>query len=82
MTDRALTMVGVNEKPERTSVMTLQQTADYLQISKAHASNVLNGKVPGVPPLRHATVRRRILIRRIWADEWLEKLEARSVKEW
>ena len=82
MSDRGLAVVGVNEKTERSAVMTLQQTADYLQISKAHASNILNGNVPGVLPLRHATVGRRILIRRIWADEWLEKMGARSVKEW
>ena len=79
-TNRALAVVG--EKSERSSVMTLEQTADYLRISKAHLSNVLNGKVPSVPPLAHAVVGRRILIRRIWADEWLEKMGARSVKEW
>lgn len=82
MPDRGLAVVGVNEKTERSAVMTLQQTADYLRISKAHLSNINNEKVPGVPPLRHATVGRRILIRRIWADEWLEKLGARSVQEW
>lgn len=79
-TNRALAVVG--EKSERSSVMTLQLTADYLQISKAHLSNIINGKVSGVPPLRHASVGRRILIKRIWADEWLEKIGARSVKEW
>lgn len=82
MTDRGLAIVGVNEKTERSSVMTLQQAADYLRISKAHLSNIINGKVPGVSPLPHAAVGRRILIRRIWADEWLEKIGARSVKEW
>jgi len=82
MTDRGLAVVGVNEKSERYQVMTLQQTADYLGISKAHLSNVLNGKVLSVPPLAHAAVGRRILIRRNWADEWLEKLGATSAKEW
>jgi hypothetical protein len=79
-TNRALAVVG--EKSERSYVMTLQQTADYFRISKAHLSNIINGKLPDVPPLPHATVGRRILIRRIWADEWLEKMGARSVKEW
>jgi hypothetical protein len=82
MTDRALTVTGANEKPERSSVMTLQQTANYLRISKAHLSNIINGKVPDVPPLPHASVGRRILVRRIWADEWLEKLGAESVQQW
>ena len=82
MTDRELAVVGASEEKEKSKVMTLQQTASYLRISKAHLSNVINGKVPGVRPLRHVYVGRRILIRRIWADEWLEKMGARSVQEW
>jgi len=34
---------------EPSTVMTLQQAAAYLRISKAHLSNVIGGKVPGVP---------------------------------
>ena len=82
MTDLGLAVVGVNEKSEKSQVMTLQQAASYLRISKAHLSNVINGKVPGVRPLRHAVVGRRILIKRIWADEWLEEMGARSVQQW
>lgn len=58
--------------PAVIEVLTLKQAADYLRISKAHISNILNGKVRGVPPLRHARAGRRILIKRAWADEWLE----------
>jgi hypothetical protein len=43
-----------------------------LRISKAHLSNVINGKVPDVPPLRSFRVGRRVLIRREWVDEWME----------
>ena len=82
MTDRGFAVVGVAEKSTPSEVMTLQQTADYLQISKAHLSNIINGKVSGVSPLRHAAVGRRILIKRIWADEWLEEMGARSLQEW
>jgi excisionase family DNA binding protein len=57
---------------EHTGVLTLKQAAAYLQVSKAHLSNVINGRVTGVPPLRHAQIGRRILIKRAWADEWLE----------
>jgi len=57
---------------EQSPVLTLKQTAVYLGISKAHLSNVINGKVPGVPPLRHAQIGRRVLIKRAWADDWLE----------
>ncbi len=54
-------------------VLTLKQTAQYLRISKAHLSNVIHGKVADVPPLRHAQIGGRTLIKREWADEWLEK---------
>jgi excisionase family DNA binding protein len=52
--------------------MTLKQAAAYLQISKAHLSNVINGKVAEVPPLRYFRVGRRILFKREWVDEWME----------
>ncbi len=57
---------------EQSKVLTLKQAAARLQVSKAHVSNVINRKVPGVPPLRHARVGRRILIKCEWLDEWLE----------
>jgi excisionase family DNA binding protein len=53
--------------------MTLQQAAAYLRISKAHLSNVIGGKVPGVQPMRSVRIGRRILIRQEWMDQWLEK---------
>jgi excisionase family DNA binding protein len=56
----------------QTSVMTLAQAALYLQVSKAHLSNVINGKVPGVKPVRSFRMGRRLLIRREWIDEWLD----------
>ena len=58
--------------------MTLAQTAAYLQLSRAHLSNVIKGRVAGVAPLRHAAVGRRILVRPSWADQWLEELAARA----
>ena len=53
-------------------VMNLRQAAAYLQVSKAHLSNVINGKVSGVPPVRSFRVGRRVLIKREWIDKWLE----------
>jgi excisionase family DNA binding protein len=58
---------------EPSTVMTLQQAAAYLRISKAHLSNVIGGKVPGVRPMRSVRIGRRILIRQEWMDQWLEK---------
>ena len=40
------------ETNQHSPVMTLTQAAAYLRVSKAHLSNVINGKVPGVPPVR------------------------------
>jgi excisionase family DNA binding protein len=59
--------------PARLPPMTLTQAARFLQVSKAHLSNVINGKVPGVPTLRAVRLGRRILIRCEWIDEWLER---------
>ena len=60
------------QQTPQTPVLTLSQAACYLQISKAHLSNVINGKVPGVIPVRFFRMGRRVLIRREWIDEWLE----------
>jgi len=62
-------------------VMTLKEAAAYLRVSKAHLSNLINGKVPGVPLLRHARIGRRTLVRREWADEFLDLAEQESVPE-
>ena len=67
---------------DHSQVFTLRQTAEYLRISKAHLSNVITGKVPGVPPLRHVRAGRRILIKRAWADEWLETASHGSPRQW
>ena len=67
------------ETISRSPVLTLKQAAEYLGISKAHLSNVVNGKVPSAPPLRFARIGRRILIKRKWADEFLESAGQKSV---
>ncbi len=80
-TKQRVTVISGRNTGEGSQVMTRKQTAAYLQISTAHLSNVLNGKVPGVAPLRHAVVGRRILIKCVWADEWLEKMGERSLQQ-
>ena len=70
----------MDETKARSTVMTLKQAAAYLRISKAHLSNIIRGKVPGVPPLRCARVGRRVLIKLGWADEWLEALGESSAE--
>jgi excisionase family DNA binding protein len=62
----------MNQGEISTSVLSLTQAAAYLQVSKAHLSNVINGKVRGVPPVRFFRLGRRILIKREWVEEWLD----------
>jgi excisionase family DNA binding protein len=79
-TNRGVTTISTREAGEHPQVMTLKQAAAYLRISKAHLSNVINRKVSGVPPMRYAAVGRRILIKRVWADQWLEEVGERSLR--
>jgi len=65
---------------EQTPVMTLRQAARYLQVSKAHLSNVIKGKLPDVRPLRCFRAGRRILIKREWVDEWLETAHPEAIR--
>jgi len=67
---------------ECSGVLTLNQAAHYLRMSRAHLSNLINGRVPGVPRLRHARPGRRILIKREWADDWLEMAAQESQRQW
>jgi excisionase family DNA binding protein len=60
--------------------MTLTQAAAYLQITKAHLSNVINRKVADVPPLRCFRVGRRILIKREWVDSWMEATNLKAIQ--
>lgn len=56
-------------------VLTVREAAQILRCSTAHLSHVLNGKVPGVPPLPHIELGRRKLIRRASLDEWMQAVE-------
>ena len=56
-------------------VLTLSDVAEILRCSKAHVSNVLRGKVRGLPKLGHVSMGRRKLVRREWLDEWMEAVK-------
>jgi excisionase family DNA binding protein len=66
-----------NEYPR---VMTLKQASSYLSISKSHLSNVINRKVLGVPTMQVARIGRRVVIKREWADEWLENAQQEALQ--
>jgi excisionase family DNA binding protein len=63
------------------SVMSLKQAASYLQVSKAHLSNLINGKVTGVPPVRSFRLGRRVLFKREWIDAWIEAAAQDEARE-
>jgi len=67
-----MTMSNPNMTEE---LLTLTEASKILRCSKAHLSNVLNGKVARLPPLPHLSLGRRTLIRRAVLQLWLERLE-------
>ena len=58
--------------PLSPQVLTLQESAAILRCSKAHVSNLVNGRVPNTPRLPHLRLGRRVLIRREWIVQWMD----------
>ncbi len=75
------TPLSANHQPARDKsvpeILTIREAAQLLRCSKAHVSNVLNGRISGIPPIPHVIVGRRKLIRRAALEHWLEDVEAR-----
>ena len=67
----------MQEAQEPQAVLTIRDVASLLRCSKTHVSNVINGKVPGIPRLAHISMGRRKLVRREWLDQWLETSKQR-----
>ena len=65
----------MSELPSPSQVLTLNETASVLRCSKAHLSNLLNGRVRGTRPLPYISVGRRKLIRRESLERWLSDAE-------
>jgi len=59
-------------------VLTVPEVAEHLRCSKAHVHNLINGKVPGIPPLPSLFLGRRRLVRRESLHEWISKNERRG----
>ncbi len=75
------TPLSANHQPARDKsvpeILTIREAAQLLRCSKAHVSNVLNGRISGIQPIPHVIVGRRKLIRRAALEHWLEDVEAR-----
>jgi|GEM_PF-1985755 len=60
------------------SVVTLNEAARELRCSKAHISNIVNGKVPRLPHLPVIRIGRRVLIRYDALLDWIRQTESAS----
>ncbi len=60
-----------------TNILTIKEVADILRCSKAHAQNVIDGKVHGLPKLTHLSLGRRKVVRKEWLDLWVEANKTR-----
>jgi excisionase family DNA binding protein len=56
-------------------ILTAQEVARELHVSKAHVSKAMAGKLPHVTPLPAVSMGRRKLIRREALLKWLEENE-------
>ena len=59
-------------------ILTLSEAAIELRCSRAHLSNIICGKVSGLPPLPIMRVGRRVLIRYAALVDWMKCLEANA----
>ena len=61
-------------------ILNVKEAARVLGCSPAHVSNMLNGKVEGVPPIPHVRAGRLRLIRRAALMRWFEEQEKASTE--
>jgi plasmid maintenance system antidote protein VapI len=54
-------------------VLSISDCARLLQCSRAHVSNLINGKVAGAPNLPHARLGRRVFVKAEWLEDYLEQ---------
>ena len=65
---------------ENKEILDVRGAATYLSCSASHVSNILNGKVPNLPPIPHVRAGRLRLIRRDALIEWFKAQEAASLE--
>jgi excisionase family DNA binding protein len=65
--------VRTDHRPE--DLLTMEEAARILRCSKAHVSNILNGKVQTLQRLPSVRIGRRTLIRRESLTAWMKVIE-------
>jgi hypothetical protein len=56
-------------------ILTLQEVAADLRCSKSQVSNLVKGRIQGVPPLPSIPLGRRLLVRRRALEDWKRQSE-------
>jgi len=57
-------------------ILNLAEAAALVRCSRAHLSNIVNGKVHGIPRLPTVRIGRRVLFRRESLEQWLQQVES------
>src|SRR5262245_4726360 len=57
-------------------ILNLAEAAALVRCSRAHLSNIVHGKVSGIPRLPTVRIGRRVLFRRESLEQWLETVES------
>jgi excisionase family DNA binding protein len=71
--------IGIeNRSQEPNDILDVKGAAKILGCSVSHVSNMLNGRVDGVPPIPHVRAGRLRLIRRQALMHWFEEQEHAS----
>ena len=74
--DSVVQRTSETEAVHRSNVLNLAEAATLVRCSRAHLSNIVNGKVHGIPRLPTVRIGRRVLFRRESLELWLQEIES------
>ena len=77
--DSEIQRPGETEAVPRPKVLNLAEAAALVRCSRAHLSNIVNGKVHGIPRLPTVRIGRRVLFRRESLELWLQEVESTTL---
>jgi len=69
-----------SEEQQQNEILDVRGAAAYLHCSPSHVSNILNGRIPNLPPIPHVRAGRLRLIRKESLIEWFKVQEATSLE--
>ncbi len=70
-----------SENRELTEILNVRGAAKFLHCSPSHLSNILNVKIPNLPPIPHVHAGRLRLIRKDALVEWFRAQEVASLRK-